>query len=257
MNTWKIYPIFHGIVQMASSAVYYKVDAREEGDVDVTFGAFACQCNETGEWVMIDCGICDEQDWQPFKDILNPASVAPGFPTFKDGLKKLNLDPAEIETVAITHLHADHCFNMPLFTKAKFYIQKDELQHAVTPTPSEYGSYQKRGEVPLWMRGNVWPRITPIDGDYELRDGIDLWKCSSHTPGSQIVVVQTKEGPYLICGDIFYTQEQYSMCRMLGNFTDLQGWFDTRERVRAYMEKHNGKLLMNHDISSFEREVIG
>lgn len=257
MNTYKIYPIYQGTSMLCSSSVYYKSNAQKEPNVPMPIISFALKCNETGEVVMIDCGNVSEEDFKPYEGHCNPGQMVPGAPTFKEGLNKLEIDPKEVKTCIITHLHMDHSFYMYLFENAKFYVQRAELEHAVAPTPIEYGSYQHHHlpGFPCWHK--VWGSIVPVDGDKKIMDGIKVWHCSSHTPGSQIVIVNTMEGEYVFVGDIFYNMEQYNKGRMLGNFTDLFGWYKTLDRVREYCAENNAKILCSHDEYTLTKEVWG
>ena len=48
-------------------------------------------------------------------------------------------------------------------------------------------------------------RIELIDGDFELYPGLELLKAGGHTPGSQMVALETAAGKAVLCGDIAYT----------------------------------------------------
>ena len=87
-----------------------------------------------------------------------------------------------------THLHWDHCLNNDLFTKAKIYVQKREMECAVSPLPTQWTFYETHqiGMVPRWFRG--YERITALDGDFNLF-------------GFQGVVVNTSAGRCLIASD--------------------------------------------------------
>jgi glyoxylase-like metal-dependent hydrolase (beta-lactamase superfamily II) len=78
-----------------------------------------------------------------------------------------------------------------------------------------------------------------------------------HTPGSQTVVVSTSEGPYLLVGDNFYTEKQYTDCIMNGNFTDLEGWYSSRDKVQNYIEENGGKILCVHNPNAYGQEFFG
>ena len=78
-----------------------------------------------------------------------------------------------------------------------------------------------------------------------------------HTPGSQTVVVDTEKGKYLLVGDNFYTMEQFTECRMNGNFTDLEGWYTSRDKVIRYMEEHGGQILCVHNPDIYSEEYYG
>ena len=44
-----------------------------------------------------------------------------------------------------------------------------------------------------------------VDGDVELYPGLQLLKAGGHTPGSQMVALDTAAGKAVLCGDIAYT----------------------------------------------------
>jgi glyoxylase-like metal-dependent hydrolase (beta-lactamase superfamily II) len=48
-------------------------------------------------------------------------------------------------------------------------------------------------------------RLELVDGDFELYPGLELLKAGGHTPGSQMVALQTAAGKAVLCGDIAYT----------------------------------------------------
>ena len=49
-------------------------------------------------------------------------------------------------------------------------------------------------------------RIELVDGDFELRPGLELLKVGGHRPGSQMVAIQTASGKAVLCGNIAYSQ---------------------------------------------------
>ena len=80
-------------------------------------------------------------------------------------LIKIGIRPEEIDTVILTHLHWDHCYNNHLFPQAEFVVQKKELITAVDPLPKFKTMYETfaTGLVPPWARQRTKWRI--IDGD--------------------------------------------------------------------------------------------
>jgi N-acyl homoserine lactone hydrolase len=49
-------------------------------------------------------------------------------------LEAIGVNPSEIDIVVATHLHWDHCYNHELFTNARFFIQRTELQRRRIPS---------------------------------------------------------------------------------------------------------------------------
>jgi N-acyl homoserine lactone hydrolase len=100
-------------------------------------------------------------------------------------------DVASIAMVVNTHLHFDHCGGNVLFAGHPIYVQRRELEDA--RTQDEY-------TIREWVDAPGVDYV-PVDGDLDLVPGVRLVPAPGHTPGSQIVVVETGEGPQVIAGD--------------------------------------------------------
>jgi len=80
-------------------------------------------------------------------------------------------DVAAIDVVVSTHLHFDHCGGNHLFAGTPIYVQRQELDDARSKD------------------------------DY-LLPGLRLVPAPGHTPGSQVVVVETDGRPVVVGGDV-------------------------------------------------------
>lgn len=254
MTTYTIFPLaLSEPTREAAAAFYYKRYAGEP--VLFTYGCFCLKNNETGDLVMVDTGLAKQEDIEKYN---YPFRKMKGAPTLESVMKSKGLDPLKVKYVFFTHLHQDHCFNLELFPNAQMFVQKMELQHAVTPNPVEAKSYQKFNlpGLPAWAR--AWGQIQTLEGDVaDLVDGLEILFTPGHTPGSQSVAVDTKAGKYLLCGDLIYTQEQYDTEHMNGNFTSLEDWYHSVAKVKKYMKEHHATLLMTHAPASYEAETYG
>lgn len=253
---YRIIPLNLGEYKIYPTAAYYKATPEEE-DVGFVYSAFALEDTETGEIVMVDAGVVPENEYEQYRSVFHPSSLVPGAPSLRQVLVEKGIDPLKVKTVILTHLHMDHCYNVDLFANAKIYVQKKELQHAVTPTPVERSSYQVAAlpGLPCWMK--AWGRIEAIDGDREIMDGISVWLAPGHTPGSQLVFIETKEGPYVIVGDTYYNVAQFEKGRMNGNFTNLEEWYQIRDRLMDYCKRTGAHILCNHDPAAVNVEYYG
>src|SRR5262249_42603052 len=100
-------------------------------------------------------------------------------------LSKQDFDLAGIDIVVNTHLHFDHCGGNHLFAGRPIYVQRRELDDA----RSEH-DYTIRE----WVEA-PGVRYVPVDGELELLAGLRLVPAPGHTPGLQVVVVETGGGP--------------------------------------------------------------
>jgi len=85
-----------------------------------------------------------------------------------------------------------------LFENADFYVQESELINAYNPM-----GYQAIG---YWQEDclDLTPRFKLINGDFTLRDGIELIFAPGHTDGHQAIGVNTSRGRAIIFGDALY-----------------------------------------------------
>ncbi len=103
-----------------------------------------------------------------------------------------DFDLADIDMVVNTHLHGDHCGGNRLFAGKPVYVQRRELEDA-------------RSQDGYSIREWVEPpgvKYVPVDGEHELLPGVRLLPAPGHTPGTQVVVVETGGRPIVIGGDM-------------------------------------------------------
>jgi len=107
-------------------------------------------------------------------------------------LTKHNLDLDGIDIVVNTHLHFDHCGGNHLFAGRPIYVQRRELNDA-------------RREEDYTIREWVdapGVQYAPVDGELELLPRLRLLPAPGHTPGMQVVVVENRQRPVVVGGDV-------------------------------------------------------
>ena len=159
------------------------------------------------------------------------------------------MQPEEIDTILLTHLHWDHGYGVYKIPNAKVYVQKDELQYAIAPFPIHKGAYELNdtGKPPYFFE--YFHRIVTVDGDCTFTDGIDLIKLPGHSPGSQGILVSTPNGRYLITGDLYYNMQNYEEDLPTGVFTSLYDYYASFQKVKALGDDIT--LLPGHDYNVF------
>jgi len=166
---------------------------------------------------------------------------------------KHGLAPAHIKTMVVSHLPWDNCSNVELFTNAQIYVQRRELAYAIDPLPIDRSPYNVRfgyGE-PLWFAGFMNMKV--IDGDFTLADGLDIVTLPGHSPGLQGLLVNTREGKYLIASDHIPLYENYEKGIPSGIHTNLDEWYASLAKARRLCDA----IIPGHDMRVMEREVYG
>jgi N-acyl homoserine lactone hydrolase len=137
--------------------------------------------------VLVDTGLTE----------LHPA-VADMDPRLMPLSTQADFDVAGIDVVVNTHLHFDHCGGNHLFAGKPTYVQRTELDDA--RSKDDY-------TIREWVEA-PGVQYVPVDGELELLPGLRLVPTPGHTPGSQVVVVETGGRPVVIAGDtaVFFSE---------------------------------------------------
>ena len=120
--------------------------------------------------------------------------------SFEAGLEKLGLKGSDIDYVILTHMMLDHVGNLYKLDKAKFVVQKAEIEFAMNPHPIQ-GAYDHG--LPHWpsvdkaIKDN---RFEMLEGDAELTKGVNIMFTPGHSPGTQTVMIDTSKGKVAIPG---------------------------------------------------------
>lgn len=147
-----------------------------------------------GEVMPVCVHVIDHPDGRVVVDTgmteLHPAVVAAFDPRLYP-LNEQDLDVEGIDMVVNTHLHADHCGGNHLFAGKPIYVQRTELEDARS---------MEHYTILEWVDAPDLHYV-PVDGELEVLPGVRLLPAPGHTPGSQVVVVETGGRPVVICGD--------------------------------------------------------
>jgi N-acyl homoserine lactone hydrolase len=112
-------------------------------------------------------------------------------PILQMRLKKLGVDPGEIETVVLSHVHWDTAANADLFPNAEIVLHEKELAYAEAPSSHD-------ADTPGYVgRALRRLRLRPVTGEQEIAAGVRLVELPGHTPGSIGALV----GNALLAGD--------------------------------------------------------
>lgn len=138
------------------------------------------------------------------------------------------VSPEQVDIVVLTHLHFDHIGNNHLFPNATFLVQRSEVAQGFTPPKYCQFSYPEYS----YKVADVRDRIQILEGDHQIEPGVRLLKIGGHTPGTQVVVVDTDLGRVALAGDIMYNYKNLELDWPTGSFWSLQDLMAGYDRLR-------------------------
>lgn len=125
----------------------------------------------------------------------------PGLDTLSH-LDRAGVDPDAVDAVVLTHLHWDHCSpTLAAFGNACIYVQKRELDAVLRPSHPWFGRFayvETVRKLETAWRG----RVTVLDGDATIREGLRCMRLGGHTPGLQALLVATRAGTTAVASDV-------------------------------------------------------
>jgi glyoxylase-like metal-dependent hydrolase (beta-lactamase superfamily II) len=164
-------------------------------------------------------------------------------------LARFGIAPEDIDIVISTHFHFDHIGNNTRFSNATFIAQRDELAFAVHPPAWAPFYYPEFAFNILEVRD----RLELINGDAEIADGVSVHRMGGHTPGSQVVVIETDTGRVCIAGDNVPFYKNIDLNWPPGTFYDVNDVM----KGYAWMRQNADIILPQHDWGFFERHPDG
>jgi len=231
MDKFKLYPLHCGTLIRGSE----RMGLHYRPGVPFTYPVIAWYLTDGRRKIMVDNGgpvECEIK--QPYRVEENQH--------IEKQLAALGVRPEEIEIVIITHLHWDHTYNNDLFSKARFYLQKRELEYSVAPLPIHKDTYFH------------WPKYLKteyqlLEGDRQIVPGIQALFTPGHTPGSQSVAVETEAGVFVLIADLTNLTEFWEAEPKVANgvhhdLSDTFASFDKVARIADFvLTGHEPRIL--------------
>jgi len=222
-----------------------KAPPDEQNRISLTIRPMLVRAGE--KWVLIETGM-DDKPGEKHRQIYAIESAG----RLLGQLAELGLQPADIDLVVNTHLHFDHCgLNtysqsgdiVPLFTKASYVVQKQELADALNTHERNRASYLPENIEPVLEAG----LFEEVEGEVELLPGFKLVPLPGHTLGQQGVVLESEGQTLVYTADLLPTLNHaplaYIMAYDLYPVTTLA----TRKRYYPEWEERGALIATPHD----------
>lgn len=165
-----------------------------------------------------------------------------------DALRHHGVDPDEVDTVILTHLHFDHIGNLGAFSKAHFYLQAEEMAYVTGPYMEKpwfrraYEVDEISQAVGLLHQG----RLSLHGRNAQIAPGVSVHWVGGHCAGQEIVRVKTARGWVVLASDALHYYEEYERGVPFAVAFNLSDMINAHDRIRALADSED-HVLPGHD----------
>ncbi len=174
-----------------------------------------------------------------------------------DALGNVGVGVDDIDYVINTHLHFDHCGGntkkkesgefVPVYSQAKYIIQKVEWKTALNPSARDKPSYLPQYFRPLKENG----LLQLEEGISEVTRGVEVIPVSGHTAGHQCVKIYAEDQVIFFLGDLIPTSAHINLPYIMSY--DLYP-LETLKNKEIYLKQaveEEWIIALNHDADYF------
>lgn len=161
-------------------------------------------------------------------------------------MKKMGVQPDDINYIAPSHMHFDHAGAIAAFPKSTLLIAREEYTAAF-----ENAAANTYYDPSLYSAIADNPRVL-LDADYDVfGDGsVTIIPAPGHTPGHQVLLVRlAKTGPVLLSGDLYHFEASRQLHAIPEFNTDPAQTRASMAKVEALLKNEPATLWIEHNMA--------
>lgn len=172
-----------------------------------------------------------------------------------EALSMLGVDCASVPYVILSHLHYDHSGDLDAFSRAQFVVQDRELQFWAGRHihRRELIRHIEVEDIVRVVRLSLGGRVRFVEGDHEIVPGISVHRLGGHTPGMQVVRVETVTGPLVLASDASHLAGNIGHDAPTSVFTDLPAVYEGFDRMVQLAGGDMSRVIPGHDATLLDR----
>ncbi|GAA4556351.1 N-acyl homoserine lactonase family protein [Pseudonocardia xishanensis] len=150
-----------------------------------------------------------------------------------EGVAALGVDPADVDTLVLSHLHYDHTGAAARFPAARRVVQRTEADYWTGPVAKRITRERWLVSEPDLATMLDPERLDLLDGDRELAPGLSVHRVGGHTAGMQLTRVWTAAGWVVLASDAAHFTENLVQDRPGPILHSMPGIYHAYDRAKA------------------------
>lgn len=234
---WEIYAIKYAERMADASEFFLKQPAAVVGPQPMAYYVWVVK--RPGEVILVDTGFNEA------------AAIARGRPTglsLGGALGLLGISLSEVSQTVLTHLHYDHAGNVSELPNSRFVLQRKELAFWSSPMSNRklFASARDDSDLQFVDRLIDDGRCELRDGVSEISQGVTAHHLGGHTPGHQVVRVNSHNSSVVVASDAVHTSYNLQYNVPSRTLTDVIGVMAGYDRLRE-LASEDRLIIPGHD----------
>jgi glyoxylase-like metal-dependent hydrolase (beta-lactamase superfamily II) len=219
--SYEIIAVRYGTLRSHKSELFYRYGAYGEPDASQDMDFFFYVLRDGDEVTVVDTGFLPAAAIPRGRECLCPPAQA---------LARLGVDPASVSRLMITHMHWDHIGNVGLFAGAELFVPAAELEFWERPLARNVQMWAHVDPDGVALLESAWRegRVIATGAEHEIAPGLSAITVGGHSPGQQILVVESAGGPVVLASDAVHLYEELELERPFSVMISLP------EMIEAY-----------------------
>lgn len=239
-GNYEVLAVRYGTRSTYASQVYLNWFQYGEPDYPMGMDYFFWLVRGTGRVILLDTGFTPEVGARRGRSTTVPPLEA---------LRRLHVEPGQVDTVVITHGHYDHTGHMSAFPNAEVMMSGRELDFWAGPYASraQFAHSAEFSDLELLMRRDREGQVRRVSGRKEVAPGVAVREVGGHTPGQLIAEIDAEHNPVVLASDAVHYYEELERDRPFVVVADLQEMYAGFDTVTELVSATGAALVPGHD----------
>jgi glyoxylase-like metal-dependent hydrolase (beta-lactamase superfamily II) len=243
---YEVLAVRYGTLPSRKSELYYRYESYRDPDGAAALDYYFWVLRRGGTTILVDTGFDPAAAERRGRTCLLPPLEA---------LAELGIGPADVSAIVVTHLHYDHTGNLHAFPDARLFVPARELEfwtgdYARRP---QFAPHAEREDVAHVERAAQEGRVRLTQGTEEILDGVQVVTVGGHSPGQQVMVVESDAGPVVLTSDAVHLYEELELDRPFAVMHDLEQMYAAYDLVHDLARSRGAVVVPGHDPEVFRR----